>query len=369
MQFVASVPALLVLLLSGCTLLPLGGQPTGRPGGTPSPLGHGWNDYRVAFHCHSYLSHDSDGSPERIATSAREIGLNAVILNDHYEPGNITASPRGVVDGVLFIPGVELRGMGGSLLAFGLREDFDKQAGSAELSKIFRAKDGVVAGGHIERIDTWSIPVDAIEVYNLHAEFTQKSPWSILWRFLILPADKFFEGMISHPTENIAAWDRLLSQGKRPAPLVGCDAHENIRLFGPLGGTVGTYKEIFRLFSNHVLATELRQDLIVDAIREGRVYSVFDYLGDASGFQMAYGRSDADSVRAVIGEKAAYDPEAILEIIVPLEAEIRLIVDGEITAEVRGKRLAKRLTGPGVYRAEVLRDGRLWILPSPIFVE
>ena len=368
MQCTASVTALLALCLSGCALFPFGGHPTGRPGGGASPIGDGLLDYRVAFHCHSYLSHDSDGSPERIAVAAREIGLNAVILTDHYEPGNIRAAPRGVVDGVLLIPGVELRGMGGSLLAFGLREDFDKRTDAAELSARFRAKGGVVAGGHIERIDTWSLPVDAVEIYNLHAEFTEKSWWSILWRFLFLPVDRFFEGSISQPTENLATWDRLLAEGKRLPPLVGCDAHENIRFFGPLGGTVGTYKEIFRLFSNHVLARELREDLIVDAILKGRVYSVFDYLGDASGFQMSYGR-DADSVRAIVGERAAYDPEATLEIVVPLEAEIRLVVDGTVAAEVRGKRLAQRLPGPGVCRAEVLRGGRLWILPSPIFVE
>ncbi|MBI4585812.1 MAG: PHP domain-containing protein [Planctomycetes bacterium] len=367
----------------GCVLFPTGGDPTGRPGGEPSPMGRGLRDYRIIFHCHSLLSHDSKGTFEEIAAAASSVGVNGIIMTDHYEPGNIGKFPgagffHGSLNGLsgfLFIPGAELRGPAkeGSLLAVGMREDFDKNQPKARLVESFRRQGGLAVAGHCEEIRDWSLwDIDGLEVYNLHAEFSRKSWWEVAWRFLFLPADAFLESSISIPEENLRTWDRLLDSGKRLPALLGSDAHANIRLFGSLGGTIGTYPEILRLFSNHILATELRQDLILDALRRGRVYGAFDWLGDTTGFAMSYGNPAkylTPEARAILGEALPFDPAATLLIEVPREARLRLLRDGQVWRELTGRRFCEPVDGPGIYRAEVYLGGRLWILSGAIYVE
>ncbi|MGH9360979.1 MAG: PHP domain-containing protein, partial [Thermoanaerobaculia bacterium] len=160
------------LLLGGCFLLPLGGKPNAAPGGGPSPLGGGLRDFRVAFHCHSHLSHDSEVGFDEIARTARRLGFNAVFLNDHYQPGNIARAPHGLWDGVLMVPGVEIRpgaappeagtSRRGSLLIIGVERDFDGGAERVSLARELAAQGAVVAAGHCEEFDAW-------EPYPLHA--------------------------------------------------------------------------------------------------------------------------------------------------------------------------------------------------------
>src|SRR2546425_4399932 len=72
-------PVFLVLLTTGCTLLPVGGHPSSARAGKLSPMGHGLMEYRAAFHVHCFLSHDSRGTIEEIASAASRLGLDAVI--------------------------------------------------------------------------------------------------------------------------------------------------------------------------------------------------------------------------------------------------------------------------------------------------
>jgi hypothetical protein len=334
-------------------------------------MGEGLRVWRLAFHCHSLLSHDSTGTFEEIAAAAEEIGLNAVILTDHYKAGNVASGPPERLGGVLFIPGVERRAMGGSLLAFGLREDFPPELEPRELARRVREQGGLSVAGHCEKIKDWGeFAVDGMEVYNLHAEFSQKSVASLAWRLAFLPVDAFFESSITCPRANLETWDTLLLTVDRHFPLLGCDAHANVQVFGPLGGTVGTYAEVFRLFSNHVLAPALERGAILDALRRGKVYGVFDCLGDANGFAMSYGRDGPSGAgaKAIIGDEAVFDAEAVLELRVPAPARLCILRDGRLYKEVSADVFREPLPGPGIWRAEVFLGDDLWILPSPIYV-
>src|SRR5262245_607417 len=162
--------ALAGLPSGGCALLPFGGGPTAAAAGGPSNI-PALRDFRVAFHCHSLLSHDSKVPFERISKVARDQGFSAVILNDHYEPGNIARSPHGLVDGVLFVTGVELRpripgcspGTAGSLLVFGIDQDFDASRPSEELLRDLRGRGALSAWGHAEEPSCIGIyPYDAM---------------------------------------------------------------------------------------------------------------------------------------------------------------------------------------------------------------
>lgn len=335
-------------------------------------MGNGLKAYRIAFHCHSLLSHDSRGSFEEIADAARKVGVDGVILTDHYRPGNMARTPPPAVNGVLFIPGIETRAMGGSMLAFGFANDFDGGLPKAEIARHVETEGGLVVAGHCEQITRWGeIPIDGFEIYNLHAEFSRKSRLAVVWRFFLLFPDAFFESSITFPGDNLLAWDRLLLGGERVFPLLGGDAHANVRILGPLGGVMGTYPEVLRLFSNHVLAPDLRQESILEALRHGRVYCVFDYLGDATGFSVSYGPSQVSTCpgsRAILGDRVAFNPGHTLAIELPREARLRVIRSGVVHREVVGTRFLEALPGPGIYRIEVYLGGDLWILSAPLYV-
>jgi len=363
----------LCISLAGCTLFPFGGSPNSSPAGQPSPVGHGFIEYRAAFHVHSYLSHDSEGEIEDIAEAAKLLGLDAVILTDHYEEGNIARAPRATHRGVLFLPGVEDRGVrGGSVCAFPLQEDYDAKVSKQARQNEYERQDAVLVLGHVEKLETSSPGrYSAFEVYNLHAEFTAASRFGIVWRFLFLPADAFFERAIKTPVDNLAAWDREHARGLRLAALAGHDAHANVSI---LGAVIGTYAEVLRLFSNHILAPELTVEAIAEAIRAGRTFIVFDYLADGTGFALTYGDPEASpDERATLGDEVPYHPGHTLAVSVPVpvdEVKTRVVLlrDGQILRTLESPRFAMKLPGPGTWRVEVYRDGKLWIVASPIYV-
>ena len=366
----------LVLLASACALLPVGGRPNSAPAGKPSPVGRGLVEHRAAFHVHCYLSHDSRGRLSEIAQAARSLGIDTVILNDHYRAGNIRRAARGIHHDVLFVPGVELRaGDKSSILSFGLEVDFSRKLSPAERLREAARQGAASARGHVERLANLSLePFQAFEVYNLHAELVAQSAWSLLWRFLFLPPDAFFEAAVETPEVNLASWDRELVLGRRLAALAGHDAHANVRLFGPLGGTIGTYPEILRLFSNHILATERSVEGIVEAVRAGRTFVVFDYLADGTGFALGYGPRDAPfESLATIGDSAVFDRAHVLRTVIPpVEAEsirARVVLDGRCEAVVEGTRdVCVPLSAGGAARVEVYLGNRLWIISSPIYI-
>jgi hypothetical protein len=359
----------------GCTLLPFGGGANAGAAGKPSPMGHGLLELRAAFHVHCYLSHDSRGRIEEIAEAARSLGLDTVILSDHYAPRNIERAPRGIQHDVLFLPGVELRaGKGGSILAFPLESDFSNDVSPAGRLAEMARQGAVSVMGHVEEDIDWNLgPFQAFEVYNLHAQFKAVSRWAIAGRLLAYPADAFFEAAIENPVSNLETWDRELARGRKLAALAGHDAHANVRLFGPLGGTIGTYPELLRLFSNHILAAARTVEDVARAVRAGRTFVSFDYLADGTGFSMSYGEAASPmDGRAILGDSVPFLPGASLQISVPDAGSdsprTRVLRDGRSLLETSARSFDLTLPGPGVYRAEVYLENRLWIVSSPVYI-
>jgi hypothetical protein len=293
-------------------------------------------------------------------------------MTDHYEPGNVSLAASGLRDGVLFVAGVETRGNGGSILSVGLREDFEKGALPAERLAALAGQGAVNVLGHVERIRNWDLePFQGIEIYNLHAGFRDASKLGVFLRALFSPVDAFLEGTLKTPDHNLALWDRELARGRRLAPFAGHDAHANVRV---LGATVGTYAQVFRLFSTRVLVRELTLEALMEAMRRGRTIVTFDFLGDAAGFHASYGEPDAGVPdRALPGDTAAHRADHTLDVRIPPDSPdstfVRVIRDGDTLIEASADHLSMALPGPGIYRVEVHQGEDLWILPSPIWLE
>jgi hypothetical protein len=82
--------------------------------------------------------------------------------------------------------------------------------------------------------------------------------------------------------------------------------------------------------------------------------------------------------RAILGDAAQFEAGNTLDIALPGAAmktekgldgaQTRLIRDGKTLSESRATRWTLPLPGPGVYRAEVYKGQRMWIVSAPIYV-
>ena len=102
----------LVLGLCGCAALPWPQRAT-EPLRLETP--EGWLDLRGVVHVHTQSSHDSLGTIEELIDGAKHAGVVWVALSEHTQPGG--PAPSGTLEGILVIPGYELRAWNGSLLA------------------------------------------------------------------------------------------------------------------------------------------------------------------------------------------------------------------------------------------------------------
>ncbi len=346
---------LLALFSFGCALLPNFGGPPPQARGPEKAPAFPYNDYRGIIHCHSHHSHDSDGSEEEIVAAAQAVGIDFIIMTDHYDkttdPG-VEQAIRGMRGRTLFLGGAELRKDGGSLLVLGAEKNFDPKASSAEIARAVHEQGGLVFVGHLEqyRGDLNSFPFDGFEIYNVHAAAKAVNPIAMILRALILPPNLVFRSLAKYHPPNLSRWDRWLEE--RAVPIcAGNDAHANVKIFGPLGGTIGTYEQLFRTVTTHVWAKSLDKKEILSALREGRSYISFDVLRDATGFAV-FAEPDGSQMRWKVSS--------------PETARIVLLQNGKIVAQNEGQWLEFLSDEPEkIYRVEVYLKNRPWILAGP----
>ena len=163
------------------------------------------------------------------------------------------------------------------------------------------------------------------------------------------------EGVTEEQLASIQRWRRTIMQIAVEEMLHMClacnlltavgghDAHANVRLLGSLGWVIGNYDEVFRVLSTHVLSTGLDEAAIVDALRQGRSYVVFDLWRDGSGF--AFWAED----RGVVKEMGSVvSPTATLRVRTPVPAQILLYRDGVVAATATDGELSFGDPAPGV---------------------
>lgn len=344
----------LACFLHSCVLLPgYGGPPrpaAGPEAAPPSP----WKDLRGVIHCHSHLSHDSRGTPEEIAAAADAVGLDFLIMTDHYTDRGIEQAMRGFHGRTLFLPGAECRKEGKRFLALGIEKPLELRRPWNEIHAQIREQGGLLFLDHFEDYgeDLADISFDGIEIHNLHSAAELTNPFLLLLRGLLLPPHAVFPSLCWLHEENLRRWEKALRS--RPVPIVaGNDAHENIRLLGPLGGIVGSYEQLFRTVTTHVWAKDNSREAILDALREGRSYVAFEWLADATGFQVT---------------TAEEQGRARCRIFAPQTARIVLRRNGKAVAESHGQWLDAPLDlEEANYRVEVYLREKIWILAGVYF--
>jgi hypothetical protein len=322
-----------------------------------------------------------------VAKAAANAGLDFVVVTDH----NVWVDGcERYYDKVLLLVGEEVHDVrrqpqANHLLVYntasevvlqasdpqGLIEEVDRQGGFCYIAHPYE-----YAGNDFSAIPwiDWDVTgYVGLEIWNYMSEFkalARNKPAAIYYAFL--PA----QGIRGPFPATLRRWDELLSQGKRVPAIGTADAHGTPFALGPLRRVLFPYEYLFRCINTHLLTEHplngnLEHDkaLIYDALRAGHTWVGYDLPASTAGFRFQ-ARSSIN--RALMGGELARAGAAIIEVHTPYSADIRLLLNGRVVAQTRGKSLKHTSADTGAYRVEVYRWYRMgrrgWIFSSPIYV-
>lgn len=383
------------------------------------PLRTAWTEYRGILHSHSELSHDCEVPFPEILRVLQDTGTDFIALSDHCDEGraDFSAQWRGLREGKLFIPGFEMRD---GFMPFGVASGIvlSNRSDTAELARQVIDGGGVIFFAHPEEPREWDLPaLTGMEIYNIHADLKDEAGGlaGLLPDLLVnlrRHPDHVFRRFFDRPEQNLRRWDEL----NRTRPITGIagnDCHQNtgfrgivttngtLRIedtspetlaewrlrwflrpflraaFGPLepGRTLfhvqlDPYERMTRFVGTHVLARELSEPAILDALRAGRAFVGFDGLADSRGFLFLAERGER---RVVMGESMPWTPETRLRALAPHSARFTVLRDGTVLERHQGREMTCAPPGPGVYRVEAeleINGGWVpWIYANPIRLE
>jgi hypothetical protein len=334
---------------------------------------------------------DSDGTSthRELARIAEAAGLDFVVVTDHnvYRPGLDAWVGRS-----LLLVGEEVHDpqrmpQSSHTLCFGIREDVaDLAADPQRLIDAVAEQGGFAFLAHPFERDVarflpepniswrdWQVSGYAgVELWNYMSEFKsvlKSRAHALLYAYAPALA------IVGPYPETLQKLDLLL-QSQQVSILGGSDAHGTVYRMGPISRAVQPYDYLFRSVNTHLLSQEpltgeVEHDraIVYRALKNGQGFVGYEQLAPIAGFGF-WARTGTSE--ATMGETLRLQRTAELKITVPARALVRLLRNGELVAQARGRELALLAPRAGVYRAEAYRAyaGRLrgWIFSNPIYV-
>lgn len=377
-------------------------------------------DFRANLHVHSALSHDSRGTVDEIVRAAKAVGTQVILFTEHpanhydfYRDGH-----RGLQDGVLLIPGAEMKG----LLVFPRQsvQNLDS-ALVQDFAHLVQRGGGLTFLSHLEERMDWELDgLTGNEIYNTHADFKDetrllaqlRNPLSLLdivERVRQYPQETY-SALQDCPAGYLRRWDQLCEQAPHTG-IAANDAHQNTGLTVRLaeGGKarvedalgeklleldlaalarwlpahtavreadsvllqlrLDPYEFSLRHVGTHLLMPELTEAGVWQALEAGRAFVAFDWLADSAGFDVAVMREEK---RFEMGSRVPFGGNLKLIGQAPLPGHWKLICNGQLANESAGSMLEAEIHTPGRYRVEVWLDvageEKVWILTNPFYV-
>ncbi len=348
---------------------------------------------RGVVHVHTRRS-DGTGTVDDVARAAAQAGLSFVIITDHGDGTRRPDAPA-YIRGVLCIDAVEISTTGGHVVAIGLPEAPYPLGGDAgDVVDDIHRLGGWAVAAHPGSPKTdlawqdWQVPVDGIEWLNGDSEWRDESVWSLLRVLLTYPLRprEALASLLDRPEQVMQHWDKLTAQ--RPVVgIAGADAHARVGLTS-IGEPydmrasipLPSYAAMFSALSVTVDGVTLSKDAtadagaVVQALRDGRVYSTIDGLAKGGALQFT-ASSGQGSVG--IGQRLPLDGPVTLRInaVAPPDARVTLFRNGQPLRVGDGPTLEEVVPAePAVYRVEVNLPAAIgmppvpWMVGNPIYV-
>lgn len=385
----------------------------------------GLQDFRAIFHAHAGDSAHTGGTPEELLRDAHATGLQVVFLSDHFRPPrDFMDGWRGKKEGVLFIPGSEadpfLIHPDNSVM-----EWMDGPRG--ELIPKVTQGTGMAFLSHVENVvDHPMDGVTGMEIYNRHydamddtglllyvvQQLATPGGGEALQKLVHQYPDEFFGSQHDYPQVYIDKWDKesvnqrvvgvgandchhnnvyILKKKDDETALVGTNVDDDdemrelsVSAFKGLaqvleGHAVGDeiirldidpYKVAIDNLSTHILAEQLDEPTIRNAVIAGHGYVSHDWLGDPNGFLLWV--EQAGRHKGIMGDEIAYAETLTLHAQLPIKAKLRLYRNGKVVDESTAQDYVKVIEEPGTYRLEAWLDidgeERTWIYANPVYI-
>jgi hypothetical protein len=388
-------------------------------------LSLGLNDYRAVLHAHAGDSSHTPGTRPELLAAAKEAGVQIIMLSDHVRPERdfIDDSWRGIREGVLFIPGAESEGF----LVYPQASIRGRKWDSRDAYvRLIKEGGGNIFLSHVEeKLDWPAAGFDGLEIYNHHTDIKDEGPFLLWLRAGLTDAVRLAglqQALADYPQEVFAAqqdylasiiakWDRD-AQTHRLTGVAANDCHHNQvftvsaidentvelgyitsrqtssrvttaqvpgvahlvrgRKPGELIAKLDLdpYERSLRYVTTHILAEELTERAVREALRGGRAYVAHDWLCDPTGF--AVGAWVKGARRAAMGDEVALSSGLKIRVESPVRSILKLFHNGEEVVRTIDDNLDFEPVKTGVYRLEawleVDGEERPWVYANPIYV-
>ncbi|HVN29662.1 MAG TPA: hypothetical protein VMT64_14290 [Candidatus Binataceae bacterium] len=316
-------------------------------------------DYRGVIDCRM---RESGIEQSKLADIARSAQIDFIFLGDPALKGSSDFGIGGFTSDVLIFPGASYKiGAGGAeIVALNLQHPLDESRDLITQIHDQGALALAVNLGGFSSPDQYAL-ADAVEIYNLNNEWHSRSSVTMYVHSIFFGADHFFRNLDTLPND-VEIYDRIA--GARVGLVAGVGAAPNLLV---MGTHVGTYAQIFQVFTTHIIARERQADPMIDALKHGHAYVSFDFLGYVPNF-MFYAQT-ADR-KVMMGDEIPMTPGMKLKVEMPAAAD-KVVILGNGSEFATGANVSTfefEPTGAAVYRVEAYRAGHPWIYSNPIYV-
>lgn len=348
-----------ILLLVACGgSLPSTDLPSGREV-APALEFPALRDYRGIVDC---KMRQSGLEQSKLAAIARMAQIDFIFLGDYARKNSTDFGIGGFTSGVLFFPGASYKigSNGAEIVALNLQHPIDE---SGDLVGQIHDQHALALAANLAAFsspDQYAL-ADAVEIYNVDHAWHARSSLGNYLRAVFFGADHFFAGLDALP-DDVTIYDRI--SGARVALVAGVGAAPNMNV---MGAHVGTFEQIFQIYTTHILATERQADPMMDALKHGHAYVSFDFLGYVPNFAFYAQTGDR---KVMMGDEVAMTPGMKLKVEMPIPADKVVILGNgsEFASATNASTFDFDVAGPGVYRVEAYRGGHPWIYSNPIYV-
>ncbi len=333
----------------------------------PAGTAHGvYLDFHAAF---IPMTGDLEAKTQsQLLTAAKKAGTRILIVTRHGTKG---LPLHGFQDGILVITGTETDE--GSVLFPETSSDGNSVSGS-----------GLEFLRHVDRpLSRTNDAITGMEICNnrgnpklIGESFPGPSNQSKLTRRNLVDnlrafPDEFFAGPAVYQKETLAIWDRSLEAKS----LTGIGVNETLSISRSARtdlfkkAAIDPFEVSFRNLVTHILAEDLTEVSIRNALTNGHAFVAHDWLFDPTGF--SFGAANNLGVFGM-GDTAPMLGTTRVMGITPLPAKLRLLHNGSLIQETTGTNLTFQAKEPGPYRLEawltVAGEERPWIFSNPVYL-
>ena len=318
-----------------------------------------YEDYRAVIGVHA-----GTDDPNALGEAAKKAGVTVVMLT---EPRDSRQEPwHGIHDGVLFLSSTEDND---GVLHFSM---FGNEPGRLHwgelrfLPPLFdRADIAGFSGMQILRPDK---DKENLREY-LKNSMADPAVWRTLCENFTAYPDEFLAAHTSIPSAALQQWNREL-QDRALAGIANSAVAQNLTLKGV---NFDPYENGFRQLTTHVLARELTETAVCQALGAGHAYLAHDWLCDPTGFVFtAFNRFGIFPMGDAVPYPITGGTNQILAFS-PVKARLKLIHNGKTVKETVGVKLSFDAPDTGAYRLEAWLsiDGeeRPWVYSNPVYLQ